>query len=517
MERLGPEIISLIVDRVWRRYYKTCATISRAFQHEVERRTFRSLELYSAEDIAVLSRLLSRFPGRRFYLREIKLASLPQTMPSGRFSQHPLTFRKDVAALLAALHRCDEEDERAGVPTDPMICLVLRPGWGSRVPMDEADEGILGLDQVHVPSACLPAFPEWTLLEDPSPPPLPSSRRVRELRVENAGVHPIAVAQFASAMPQLETLYFFCYDPAIGRHQARLAQRDALARALNSLCGKLPRLKDLEIHRIEYHSVSNHSLACQRLVDAEGIDLVCEAVRKLAQPTVEKLCLSNWLISADLFLDKRDPSAVKTWPRLEDLDVSSSVMAPNGKWYVTGQPSDEPFDPAPHPDDTLRFMANMDAKAGMGTEPAGAGTARENGADMHHRWRLHVDSNMMDPLLESLTEAVTQHMPKRREVKFLIGGPSQDNRNGPRGPSLAVLYDERFEDDQRLWNVQRKGNFREWRIPQSLRDAWQYLLIQDFEMKPEPGTEVQDEVMDSSADEDEVDAGGDMSSDSEMN
>lgn len=181
MKRLGPEIISLIIDKLGTKdnqnfpcrdlasrhtfgvsYFRRLspyATISRAWQHEVERRCFRSLVLYSAEDIAIFSRLLSTSPGRCVYLRQINLSSLPKTMPPGRYSQHPLTFRNDVDALLAVLHRCDEEDERAGIPTDPTLCLELKPSWDTRVPAP-SDLEVRGLDQVDFSSYSLPAFPE---------------------------------------------------------------------------------------------------------------------------------------------------------------------------------------------------------------------------------------------------------------------------------------------------------------------------------------------------------------------
>ncbi|KAK8067408.1 hypothetical protein PG996_006520 [Apiospora saccharicola] len=514
--RLGPELISLVIDKFkigenqnhsYRylargytlelcNYYRLSqyATISRAWQHEVERRCFRSLDLYSAEDLAILSRLLSRCPGRRAYLSHINLSRLPKSMTPGRWSLHPLTFRADVAALLAVLHRC----------------------------MPTPDVGVYRLDEVDFAWDHLPAFPEWTLLEDPSPEPLPSSRRVRELVIENHGVHPIAVAQFATAMPQLEVLWFAYYDPAIGRHKE---QRDALVRSLNSLSGKLPRLKELNIRRAEDHCVSNHSLACQSLADDEGVDLVNEAVRKLARPTVEKLCLRNWLLSEDLLLNRRrDASAAanNTWPKLCDLELSNGVMAPNGKWYVTGQPSDVPSDPHQYPD-TVAVMADMDIKAGMGTEPQGVGSARENGADLDHRWRQHIDDSTLSPLLETLAEAVTKHMPQLREVKFLVGGRYQDDNHGPQEPSLAVLYDERFADELKLWELERRGTFQQWDIPQSLRDAWKYssdgqgVTVTDVGLRP--GMEVEEVVAaanPSEGEEEEADAGDNDASSSEF-
>ncbi|KAK8102022.1 hypothetical protein PG984_015168 [Apiospora sp. TS-2023a] len=439
MKRLGPELISLIIDQLKTgdnenhsytylskgyafeasdsNRLSQYATISPAWQHEVERRCFRSLELCSTEDVAILSRLISRCPGRRACLSHIIMSSLPRSLPPGRYSQHPLTFRADVAALLAVLHRFDEEDEQAGISTDATLCLELKPSWDMRVRASldmgsSFDNGIRRLDELDFALHHLPTFPKWTLLETPSPEPLPSSRRVRELKVENPGAHPIAVA-----------------------------------------------------------------LACQSLADEEVVDLVCEAVRKLAQPTVESLLLGNWLISEDLFLNRRrdaSPAANNTWLQLCDLSLFNSLMAPNGKWYVTGQPSDEPSDPTPLPDEAIAAMAGMDSKAGMGTERGGIGTARENGADFRHRWRRHIDNSTLTPLLETITEAVTKHMPQLREFEFLVGGHCQeDHSEGAEGrPALVVLYHERCSGDRRRWEVERGGTFQGWDIPPRLREAW---------------------------------------------
>ncbi|KAK8005526.1 polyketide synthase [Apiospora arundinis] len=71
------------------------------------------------------------------------------------------------------------------------------------------------------------------------------------------------------------------------------------------------------------------------------IDLVCEALRKLARKGVlEVLELTNKLISIDLLRNLRQQSGTdgeeeqeEEWTSLQNLSIRAGVVAPDGRWY----------------------------------------------------------------------------------------------------------------------------------------------------------------------------------------
>ena len=86
-------------------------------------------------------------------------------------------------------------------------------------------------------------------------------------------------------------LLTICYIPD------RLEHRMDLARGLESLCGELPRLRQLDIWANHSHWLKDHNFIHQDFTDEQGFDPLCEAIRKLSQPTVVKLSVEGIAIS----------------------------------------------------------------------------------------------------------------------------------------------------------------------------------------------------------------------------
>ncbi|KAK8073180.1 hypothetical protein PG994_004079 [Apiospora phragmitis] len=498
MQKLGPEIISLIVDQLGtvNSFFSaqlsfeceflgrdsTCArlspyaTISRAWQHEVERRCFKSLKLHSA-DMHAWSEILSAYPWRRRYLRRLEFACYHARMPKPEWPLRDLLFRADVVALLTLLKQWDDDDERAGIAIGPTLQLVLD---FFPMSMEEVME-VAGSELTDAYVASDASDPplhsgEWTLPEDPSRQSLPLSRRVLEfsfLEYPLNYVDPTTIAQIAAAFPQLQSLHFPYTDPPIGRHDARLGQRDAFVRAFNWLRGRLPCRKKLTIPCREHHFVLNHSFECQELTDEkgidedservdaaadadpsleshymvlpqnctpeqlptirhdcqdstdeEGIDPLSEAIRKLAQPTVQELSLGNVLLSRDLFLNWRSSSGAQNdddddvWVALRRLQLSAEFVAPDGTWYTKGDPSSvEAFD------NRIGWEIMSEAKWVMVPVPntedeqwGYAGSTSMNGEAPYHPWGRSINNKTMEPLLGDWTEAVLHRMPRLEEV-----------------------------------------------------------------------------------------------------
>ena len=73
----------------------------------------------------------------------------------------------------------------------------------------------------------------------------------------------------------------------------------SLVEGVESLCGNLPRLRDLRLTRGSYYGIDEHG--DQPKDFTRGTDRLGQAVRRLAQPTVRNLHISGFFLSRDFF------------------------------------------------------------------------------------------------------------------------------------------------------------------------------------------------------------------------
>ncbi|KAK6857288.1 hypothetical protein PG995_007475 [Apiospora arundinis] len=462
MDKLSSELLALVVDQLIRNTppgrtrLSPYASISRAWQLEVERRCFKRLSIHRT-DIAAFAEIFSVFPCRRQILRHLRIRCYPEESPAAQSNsdKDQLRFETDVLSVLNILKQWDDDDASSGELDYTNLSLWLEPfDPRSHPELDSYDFNIpLSTDNPQSPSLPLPR--QFTLPANP----LPISQRVHGLKIdrsyhlflEDNYIHPIAICQIAAAFPRLGEFQFQYADSSLNHRDARLSQRDAVVRGLNSLCGKLPCMRRLFIGRKDEHASKSNNFTFYDLTDEEGVDPLCEAIRKLAQPTVEVLHLSGLNFSQDLLRNRRhayNAGTDDTWPQLGWLHIHTGLIASNGEWYTT---------------------SSLDV-----------GTTGENEENRHREKRAYLDTDIVEPLMREFTEAVIQHMPQIRTASIHLNGdilqglPEYDNAYSV--PRLMIQFETEAlwpVDPKKLVRVHRSETFRQWTIPPSLQSEWE--------------------------------------------
>ncbi|KAK8118038.1 uncharacterized protein PG998_006319 [Apiospora kogelbergensis] len=187
---------------------------------------------------------------------------------------------------------------------------------------------------------------------NPSASALSSIEFIPFVQSLQVAIHP-GLALYGLALAQnLSTLQDIRIDWIDDRpkwHRRRRQDRVEFAKGVLGL-RTLPQLEELDINCHNRNDPKNQDFIDQNLEDEDGVDLLCDVLRRLGQTEgspLRRLTLSNFVISQDLFCDRRLPSRsadvdTATWPSLEELRLNElSGVAPSGKWYYTGTVDDE--------------------------------------------------------------------------------------------------------------------------------------------------------------------------------
>ena len=231
-------------------------------------------------------------------------------------------------------------------------------------------------------------------------------------------------------------LLTICYLPD------RLEHRMDLARGLESLCGELPRLRQLDIWANHSHWLKDHNFIHQDFTDEQGFDPLCEAIRKLSQTTVVKLSVEGIAISADLFKNRRQHATgdKESWESLQNLSIRTFLMGSNGKWFLTGDASsrkpelvtyesseseyDEEDD---HGDDSNESdndeeVVKTYSKAFDDWEfYEKRHEYADQGPRVEHTWRDKIDPNTLGPFLGDYADTIVNNMPYLHQACLGIG------------------------------------------------------------------------------------------------
>lgn len=164
------------------------------------------------------------------------------------------------------------------------------------------------------------------------------------------------------ACANLTDLTLEYFDPTWGlgdssKHMAvRRRRRRDFAHLLRSLHGRLPCLRHLALKRVVGFGPSIPSSVLPLLgmsdvepdyTDEDGTDALNSAVRTLAQPTVRRLWLTDWVLSPDLFINPlaQDPyDAADRWRELREFSIRADIVGADGQWYLAGERNPEPPD-----------------------------------------------------------------------------------------------------------------------------------------------------------------------------
>lgn len=514
MDKLSPEILSLIVGHLYavpRGEFEADDpatrgpyTISRNWQCAVEAHTLADIEVRSTELPAFACVFSDR--RRQALLRRIRyVVWLPAHVDS------PWDIENNLAALGRAVHglwgllAAWEQAAHHDVAW-PSLDIQIRYTWdvgapatdgAAEAPTDRRGRSWPARLFLQLPSDCIGA--------------LPRVRRVTGFQV-NLDTHPTTICQIAAAFPRLRSLSLPFPDAVVRRRGRRQEHRLALAIGLRELRKRLPRLERLKIVRMGGWEPTNHSFDCQNFEDDEGVDVLCESIRQLAEAgRLTHLEVSDLLISPDLFRNRRRACAGlpdPPWSGMRTLIIRDQILSPSGRWYYTGDPTTAAESPSPGQISSLygdsdddgdddddnnndsndnhdnNELNDDDDEIDLGmSEISDDNTERDaaaNGERPVHLWRTMPDPDTFDPLITDMTDAVLHRMPGLESFCLDIGdclreGVGLTIQCAAAGHSFAERFNKP-EDTKEDKSVRRHkvwlGNDTEWEVPTKVKRMW---------------------------------------------
>jgi hypothetical protein len=350
MDSLPPELLDRICSLLVAQHNGIAkyATISRAWQHTIEDRTFSRLSLVNDEkrmfDSAVLESIHRH---RRLAIRRVALSfNLPtyDDYTCGRFEREAdrqinnQAFSKALAELFAALQVID-----VGGGSRP-IELHLRDFYSA---MDVGHRDQSGLEEnmwtrTRRWDLCELRYRD-SYLQLPDIESVPQLSNVASLTVSGNGnrkLAPATIVGLMSRLPNLTTAVCLFCDNERRRPDRRRYLRSQFAEQLSTLAAP-ERLKNFIFTFVNTHPSNS------RFVDADirgsfyspHTDDLSTALRLFSKAAP---CLTDFVLNGpisvgpSLFepLHETDPDTEQRWQRLEEFVVKLSPIRPDGGWYI---------------------------------------------------------------------------------------------------------------------------------------------------------------------------------------
>ncbi|KAK8115296.1 hypothetical protein PG999_007365 [Apiospora kogelbergensis] len=459
MEKLSIEVISIIIDQLQQdsqlaRY----ATVSRTWQAAVEARTFARLQVDS-DHLDRFRSAYSPHPRRQAALRALDFDVMLPTNTS--WGPHHATFHTAFNSLFSLMHEWEKDQDASAFGS---VQLRLGVHVAARRADDDADPKSLSHGVEHLQS-----------MRPDDIASLPAVRRFDRFRIDvslGQAIDPLTTCQLVLRLPRLQSLQLEYWDPDRRQRTPRAAYRTWLAEGIRSL-RRLPRLTKLCIERRGSEEPDNHGVEVQDFRDDQGIDIVSEAVRQLAEAGIlTELKLVDILVSPDLFQDRRhsdstsptgQAAAALPWPAMRSFIVHSGIVAPGGAWYYTGDPG------------AVTPMSS--AESGI-LEDGMEDDDSDDDEGPAHWWRTRPDPDLFNPLALAMSAAVLR-MPRLQAGALTVGsdhGLCDDlalQCAVPGEPFCESMGDGmRFADmEYRRWKTWIGGK-TEWEVPAQVRDNW---------------------------------------------
>ncbi|KAL3458270.1 hypothetical protein BJX64DRAFT_266895 [Aspergillus heterothallicus] len=415
------------------------ATISRSWQHAIERHTFTAIRTTSA-DLSLLERVFNGSPWRRKHLKTLFYSiDLPIYSDNRRFCfetkrEHQANaeaFREGVKNLWAHLASWDA-DFRSGAR---LVLAASAPINRGR--QDEDLPAGIGCQRW--------AYPEHSLTlhhSDGQAPDLPVLQNITALEVAKSGrrIHPNAINLICSSFRDLLKLEVNLYPIQPKNKDQRAGIRDDLARVLDN-----PLMENLEVLLIDMQEETpinhNYSIAIKEDPAYPDGDNLCRAVCKLAQRRLRELymlgpCLISpalWGLSTEnIDIEKLDIA----FPHLETVKIEFALVTYDGRWYFTGDPSEGlSDDEGQHTGQTysqgeLSSDSDSDSDWFSSINSEYHDKINEyrqnclNGAEPVNAWRRNPDPTTFGPLQRGMILAAKQ-MPKLRALEMRTKNPGE--------------------------------------------------------------------------------------------
>ncbi|KAL4875379.1 hypothetical protein BJY04DRAFT_232653 [Aspergillus karnatakaensis] len=304
-----------------RHSFASYALVSRKFQVAVER------ILYTTRELSSNVASISAHPWRRKALRSLTLnIALPDYDSDNRYvleqrrehSANLAAFRNSVVDLWKQLSRWKDKSPGTLELTVTAAAETDEESYGWYHEDDEDNrwlyrENLLALaDTVQLPTvACVYSF---------------------EIGTSGRPVHPQTVGRMLRSLPDLRSLHLRIAPGQMKNRAVRAQYRVDLALALES-----PTLSKLEVLGLSMGEITpeNHDFSIVEDKDPaypDG-DVLCHAIRKLAQRSLVELSLGTVVISPALFSASGEEVS---FPFLKEVTVSFPLFTHDGRWYYTG-------------------------------------------------------------------------------------------------------------------------------------------------------------------------------------
>jgi hypothetical protein len=383
------------------------ATISRAWQHPTERRTFRSIRIDS-DELSEFQRIFT--PDRRSCLVELTFtAILPSydSVASTRVETQEDRRANDEAysAAIASLFGILKPWETNGLEySAPRVSLFINHPvsrsdvqWRDRTNV-RGPEGEIYEGRYYHSYIALLNMDELPQLNQ-------ISKLIMKMPSDYLGhrmVYPKVPVQLASKMPNLEDIALDMNDNERRYIDCRINSRRELAECLQQV--SLPALKVAELHFFHLPP-KNHYLTPPILSPSTDYDLLSSTCHSFTQGLVE---LSIHGVLDESLLRPLIGSGDTMWPKLEEIDIHFFGSTPSGKWYFTGSPGSPP---SPIVEDVAGTLSDPPTEEAFDFD-------REfeiAGVQPLHIFRLSPDDEVISPLVEAFADAVGR-MPKIRNA-----------------------------------------------------------------------------------------------------
>ncbi|KAK9770365.1 hypothetical protein SCAR479_12934 [Seiridium cardinale] len=427
MDRLPQEIVDLIAsflfpeirlsssdedEEGWTPYAKSpkpepslapFATISRAWQAAVERRTFQSIK-FDSEDLPAFKQALTlhRYLRLKRMIFTVILPSYDTVAASKVETQQDRSANSQAYSdALQSLFEILKSSELGQPRSHSLELFINHPESRSDIQWS-ASRGISGSDGQIYEGRYFHSY-----IDVYNPDKLPQLHHVTRFfmkmpkdQLGHRMLYPRVPIQIVSKLPNVES---FCIDVNDNERlyiRQRREHRRELAEQIQKL--SLPRLKTADLHFL-YSSPEDHRYLPPMLHPTTEFDLLSSVCHSFSQGLVE-LSLNGVLdISA---LQPISGCGVTLWPNLEQLDIHFHQVRPFGGWYFTGTPpihlpEREPQSEIIEEDVNEGFHFHQEMAA-IGMQPT-------------CYFRSKPDDGSISPMVDAFADAVA-HMPKIRNA-----------------------------------------------------------------------------------------------------
>ncbi|KAI0376369.1 hypothetical protein F5Y04DRAFT_286018 [Hypomontagnella monticulosa] len=356
------------------------ANVSRSFQWSIERVTFAKIETTSANDEVTLFESAFADSRRRRLLRALRFKVELPDISEKRYKkfQSKREAAENNRVYTNGLYITSASPKDWTSPQSP--CRHDRPAWEGR-----NDYKYIEFDRVLELSlvACANML-------------YPEGRRI----------NPSVLATIVGALPGLKTLDWWFYTAPRRLHPLWLGLRESMSSAVLELA-TITTLEDIHLY-FEDSDPRNQAWEPTSIVDSAKNDGLSVALSQLSKlPRLRKLKVDGLHTLSPAIFDLNDDGV---WPSLEYLDLEVSAIAPDGRWYFTGDRD------LAEVDEEADYESETDAsEAALDSEDSDTSDflpqyrwAKLNGAVPDFSFRRHPDPEVFDPFVIAMASAIVR-------------------------------------------------------------------------------------------------------------